>query len=120
VTDSHRSALLVASRPARRRRIAAALEGQGITVVAEIDDPDEALPLLEQCEPSVLVIELSTGQEGSDLVVRNAHVLDFVGAARKRAPGLRVIAVTESLDPGLVADAATRGVDAYVLEPNSD
>jgi len=120
VSGSHRSALLVARPAARRRRIATALEGQGITVVAEIDDPDEALPLLERCEPTVLVIELSTARDDSDLMLRNAHVLDFVGAARKRVPDLRVIAVTESLDAGLVADTATWGVDAYVLEPGSD
>ena len=116
MSDSGRSALLVARQPARRRRIALALERQGVAVVGELGGPDEALAIVEQSEPAVLVVELSGATDDRDLLARNERVLELVRGARELVPGLRVIAVTESLDPTMVARAVAKGVDAYILE----
>lgn len=114
---AERSALLLARRPSRRRQIATALAGQGVAVIAEVADPDGALRFVKEHEPAMLVVELSAETDDAELLLRNERVLEFVRAARKRIPGLRVIAVADSLDPGLVANAVANGVDAYVLGP---
>jgi len=119
VSESERSALLVARQPARRRRIATALEGKGLTVVGEIAGPEGALPMLERCDPGVLVVELCGETDDPELISRNKEVLQFVRAARELVPGVRVIAVTEALDIGLLVNAVTTGVDAYVLESDA-
>jgi DNA-binding NarL/FixJ family response regulator len=116
MTQARRSALLIARQPARRRKLALALARQGVAVVGEIAGPDAALPLIEEREPAMLVVELAAETDDPDLLLRNEKVLEFVRAARERVPRMRVIAVTESLDPGLVANAVAKGVDAYVLE----
>jgi CheY-like chemotaxis protein len=121
VSRSSRSALLVARQPARRRKIATALTRQGVSVVAETAGPRDALSMIDRWEPAMLVVELNAGTDDPQLMRRDENVLEFVRAARERIPGLRVIAVTESLDLGLLARAVSggAGVDAYVLEPDA-
>jgi DNA-binding NarL/FixJ family response regulator len=120
VSESGRSALLVARQPAQRRAIALALERHGVSVVGEIARPEEALPILEQYGPSLLVIELSAATGDADVTLRNEQVLELVRAARDRVPGLRVIAVTDSLDAGAFADAIGNRVDAYLLGSDAE
>ena len=93
-----------------------ALARHGVTVVGEIAGPEDAIPIVVEREPAMLVVELTAETDDPNLRLRNENVLAFVRAARDRVPALRVIAVTESLDVGLVANAVSRGVDAYVLE----
>jgi len=120
VSESDRSALLVARQPARRRTIALALERHGVSVVGEIARPDEALPILEQHGPALLVIELCATTNDADVTRRNEQALELVRAARERLPGLRVIAVTDSLDADAFADAIGKGVDAYLLGSDAE
>jgi DNA-binding NarL/FixJ family response regulator len=117
--STERGALLLAHRPSRRRQIATALAGHGVAVIAELADPDGALKFVEEREPAMLVVELNPETGDPDLLLRNERVLEFVRAARQRVPGLRVIAVADSFDPGLVANAVANGVDAYLLGPDA-
>jgi DNA-binding NarL/FixJ family response regulator len=107
-------AVLVARGPFRRQ-IASALTGHGVAVVAELADPDGALLRVVESMPALLVVELSAEVDAPELVLRNERMLEFVRAARQRIPGLNVIAVTESFDPGLISAALTNGVDAYLV-----
>lgn len=113
------SALLLAREPARARKITAALATQGVTVVAEARDPGDALTLIEEREPALLIVELAPMTSDESGLARNERVLEFVQAARERLPGLKVIAVMESIEPALVAKMAGQGVDAYVLTPET-
>jgi DNA-binding NarL/FixJ family response regulator len=111
-SGSERSTLLIARRPDRRGKIAAALAGGGLSVVAEIADPAGALSLVEQREPAVLVVELDSRTD-------DPRALELVRSAPPRSPRMLVIAVTESLDPGVVTNALANGVDACVLGPDA-
>ena len=112
------SALLVAL-PDRRRRIAEVLAPQGVEVTGEAAGPETALRLLDERAPALLVVELGAETDDPDVLLRNELLLEFVGDARDRVEGLRVIAVAESGNSGLAADALTHGVDAYVVVPDA-
>jgi DNA-binding NarL/FixJ family response regulator len=111
------SALLLVGDPARGRKITAALAASGVTVLAEARDSGSALPLIAERGPTLLIIELAPTTSDQSGLARNELVLELVQDVRQSLPELKVIAVMECVEPGLVAKAAARGVDAYVLQP---
>lgn len=119
MSSSDKSALVLVREPARGRKIREALATQGIIVVGDASDARVALPLIEEREPTLLIVELDSLTNGEDGVARNERVLALVQAARDRLPGLMVIAVMESVDPDLIKKTAARGLDAYVVAPDS-
>lgn len=113
-----KAALVLVREAARGRKIREALATQGVIVVGEASDASVALPLIEEREPALLVVELDPPTSGESLA-RNERVFELVQAARDRLPALKVIAVMESVEPDLIAETAAKGVDAYVLRPDS-
>ena len=79
----------------------------GLQVVGEAGDGDEALPLAEELKPDVILM---------DLVMPR---LDGVGAMRElrqRVPGARVIVLTSFLDDDRLMPAIRAGAAGYLLK----
>jgi NarL family two-component system response regulator LiaR len=79
----------------------------GLEVVGEAGDGDEALPLAEEVTPDVILM---------DLVMPK---LDGVGAMRElrqRVPGARVIVLTSFLDDDRLMPAIRAGAAGYLLK----
>ena len=81
----------------------------GVAVVARASRPADAVALVEQHDPDVLVGEI----HGLDPELEGTAVLD---AARRIRPGLRTIVVSASNDPEDVQGAFDAGASAYVLK----
>jgi DNA-binding NarL/FixJ family response regulator len=84
--------------------IADTLSASGITVVGRTREQTRARELVEQHEPGLLVAD--AGDSG----------LDVIRGARSRVPALRAIALGNSGDAGLVADAFAAGAAAFVVK----
>jgi two-component system, NarL family, response regulator LiaR len=80
---------------------------EGLEVVGEAGDGEEALPLAEELKPDVILM---------DLVMPK---LDGVGAMRElrqRVPGARVIVLTSFLDDDRLMPAIRAGAAGYLLK----
>jgi AmiR/NasT family two-component response regulator len=112
------SAFVLVHEPHRVRRITEALATQGFVVVGDARDATDARSLIEERQPALLVVELDSLAGGENGNARNEGVFELVRAAREHLPTLNVVAVMESVDPGLIETTAEGGVDAYVVVPD--
>ncbi len=83
------------------------LEEAGLSVVGEAKDGAEALLLVEQLEPDLVVIDLNmSGAPGSDALLRIADV----------SPNARTVVLTSSIEATEVLAALQAGASAYVVK----
>lgn len=83
------------------------LQGDGIEVIGEAQDGQEAIDLVESLEPDVVVLD------------RDMPRLDGLEAARRlldRRPDQRIILLTSDNDPATMVEAARVGVRGYALK----
>lgn len=82
----------------------------GFEVVGEASNNAEALELLRQHQPDVLVADITIGeQSGLDLLVPGAHA----------SPGSRVVILSMHASEELVAEALQLGASAYLLKESA-
>ncbi|CAM3378776.1 response regulator [Rhodothermus bifroesti] len=101
------TALIVEDHPIVRQGLRTLLELQGIQVVAETGDGLEALRLLEQHQPHMLVLDLS---------LQGLSGLEVLRQARRRWRTLRTLVLSMHDDDAYVVEALRSGAMAYVLK----
>jgi DNA-binding NarL/FixJ family response regulator len=73
--------VIVDDNPAVLRAASALLDGQGISVVGVAATGDEAVSLMEELEPDVILVDIVLGREsGFDLVRRLVQRVDTAGS----------------------------------------
>jgi DNA-binding NarL/FixJ family response regulator len=78
-----------------------------VTVVGEAGDGDEALRMLGELEPDLLVLDLNMPNRDGFAVLREA---------RDAAPGVRILVLTMHASVEYVARAVREGADGYLLK----
>jgi DNA-binding NarL/FixJ family response regulator len=100
--------LLADDHPLVRAGVRKVLEQQpGVTVVGEAGDGDEALRMLAELEPDLLVLDLNMPHRDGFAVLREA---------RDAAPGVRILVLTMHASVEYVARAVREGADGYLLK----
>ena len=91
-----------------REGIRAVLEGlEGLEVVGEAGDGDEAIELVRRLDPEVVVLDVSMpGRTG----------LEVAGTLREDGSSTRVLILSMHDDPEYVLHAVRAGADGYVLK----
>lgn len=79
----------------------------GFRVIGEAEDGLQALELLEQLKPDVIVIDVMMPKLGG---------LEVARQARKRSPATRVVMLSMYADEAYVIEALRSGAQAYVLK----
>ena len=113
--DSKRAghrAVLMEPHPLCHAAIASLLARCGANVVGAATTANEALRLLEEHSPNVLVAEL-------DLPEGRHAALDVISTGRRADPLLAAIVLSGCDDAGLVEEAFRAGASAYVLKTTS-
>ena len=90
-----------------RESLRRSMEAEGLTVVGEAQDGDEAVQLAEQLQPDVVLMDVSM------------PVLDGVEATRlvrERAPAVQVVMLTMHADQDVVARAIRAGAVGYLVK----
>lgn len=100
--------MLVEDHEIVRQGLRALLEAEsGMQVIGETGDGLEALRLVTQLQPDVLVLDLS---------LPGLHGLEVVRAVRKQAPQTRVVILSMHATEAHVLQALRNGADGYVLK----
>lgn len=100
--------LLADDHPLVRAGVRKVLEQQArVTVVGEAGDGDEALKLLAELDPDLLVLDLNMPNRDGFAVLREA---------RDVAPGVRILVLTMHSSVEYVARAVREGADGYLLK----
>lgn len=100
--------LLADDHPLVRAGVRKVLEQQpSVTVVGEAGDGDEALRLLAELEPDLLVLDLNMPNRDGFAVLREA---------RDVSPGVRILVLTMHSSVEYVARAVREGADGYLLK----
>ena len=81
-------------------------------VVGEVSDPQEAMALVAEKDPNVLVTDVSMGGQKNGLLLAE----NIRGANR----GCRVVVLTMHAEQEYLRQALERGASAYVLKSSSD
>jgi DNA-binding NarL/FixJ family response regulator len=76
-------------------------------VVGEAADGSEAIRLVEQLKPSLLVV---------DMVMPGIYGLEVIRRVRQRAPQTRIVVLSMHADEAYVREALRAGATAYVLK----
>lgn len=80
------------------------------TVVAEVSNISEALDVLKQTEPDVVVTDISMGADNG---------LDLIRVVMEQFPGTRVAVLSMHASEELVAEALQLGASAYILKESA-
>jgi DNA-binding NarL/FixJ family response regulator len=105
--DGGARVLIVDDHVMLRESMRVALELAAIDVVGEAGDGNEALRLVEELHPSVVLMDVSLpGPDGIEVTRRLCA----------RDPELRVVMVTMHSNPALVARAVRAGACAYLTK----
>ena len=100
--------LLADDHPLVRAGVRKVLEQQPlVTVVGEAGDGEEALKLLRELDPDLLVLDLNMPNRDGFAVLREA---------RDAAPGVRILVLTMHASVEYVARAVREGADGYLLK----
>src|SRR3954452_10256162 len=81
--------------------------GSPFAVINEASSIEEALPLMEALQPSLVLVDLSDSCEA---------VSEGVNRIAAAAPGTRIVVLTENIQGNRLADALSAGVDGYLLK----
>jgi DNA-binding NarL/FixJ family response regulator len=104
-----RTAILLDPHPLWLDVVAHVLERVGVEVRDTTTEPDEAHELLSEHNPDLFVVEPT-------VYAGRAEAADAFRAARERAPGVRIVALSSIAEPEHIDHALTAGVVAYVIK----
>ena len=106
---SERTAVIHDPHPLWIDAVESVLESIDVTVVGRAATPEQALELVEEHRPSLLITEtqMSNGGMSGPMLIRTA---------RERVAALRVIVLGSSHDPADIDEAFDAGTIAYVLK----
>ena len=83
-------------------------EAMNITVVADASDGDEALPLLEELHPDILL---------TDVRMHRMDGLELARKARQLLPGIGIVFISGYSDAEYLRDALHVGASDYIYKP---
>jgi DNA-binding NarL/FixJ family response regulator len=101
------TAVLSVSLPLWATALQELAERSGLQVIGSARETEQALTLIAQKRPDVFIAEIDS--------VNGVLDLELVRAARRIAPELRVVVISNERDRNAVAAAIANGVDVYVL-----
>jgi two-component system response regulator DevR len=104
-----RTAVLLDQHPLWHEAVEPVLERLDVEVIAKTTTPEEALSVLEEHRPDVLLLELDVSGDGLDGI-------SLIREAKERDPELRVIVLSLYDNPHEVETAFAAGAAAYVLK----
>jgi DNA-binding NarL/FixJ family response regulator len=104
-----KTAVILDQHPLWLEAVEGVLQGIGIRVAGKATSPSEALTLVEEARPDLLVADLSQ----SDGAVDGAT---FLAKARQLVPHLRTIVLSAHSDPSHIDAALEAGAAAYVAK----
>jgi DNA-binding NarL/FixJ family response regulator len=107
-TNGHRTAVLLDQHPLWHEAVEPVLERLEVEVIAKTTTPDEALGVVEESQPDILLLDLDF-PDGVDGIA-------LIREARDREPELRVIVLSLYDSPHEVEAAFSAGASAYVLK----
>ncbi len=87
--------------------LALVLEGRGYVVAAVTETPQDALDAVMGNSPDICVL---------DLTFPGANGLDFVARIARASPGCRVVVLTGSSDPAVLAAAVDAGAAGFAVK----
>ena len=99
--------LLVDDHPLTREGLAALLAGHGFEVVGQAGDGRDAIELVRELQPDVVLLDLSMPELGG---------LDALPRLRAEAPGCEVVVLTASGDEDNLLAAIRGGAAGYLLK----
>jgi DNA-binding NarL/FixJ family response regulator len=99
--------MIVDDHPLVRAAVARAIEGNGMTVVAEVGTADEALDLAPRLEPNILLL---------DIDLPDASGIQIVRELAPRLPATKIVMLTVSAADRDVADAMRYGAVGYLTK----
>jgi DNA-binding NarL/FixJ family response regulator len=106
---ARRTAVLFDPYPLWLEAIEPVLATAGVEVVGKTTSPEEAVALIEEHQPDLLVAEPATRDHGGD-------ALTLLRAAIERVPSLKLVVLARSKDPQDMAAAFESGAVAYVVK----
>jgi DNA-binding NarL/FixJ family response regulator len=104
-----RKAVLLDQHPLWHEAVEPVLDRLEVEVVAKTTAPDEALAVVEEHRPDLLLLELDLPEDGLDGI-------SLIREAKERAPALRVIVLSLYDNPHEVEASFAAGAAAYVLK----
>lgn len=107
--DGRRSAVLLDEYPLWLEAVERVLKNAGLDVVGKTTDPDDALALVEEHAPDLLVAEIALTGDGIDGI-------ECVRCARNLAPDLKTVVLSSCKDEYAVRAALAVGAVAYVVK----
>jgi two-component system, NarL family, response regulator DevR len=107
--NEHRTAVLLDQHPLWHEAVKSVLERLDVVVIANTTTPEEALGVVEERRPDILLLDLDFPEDDIDGIA-------LIRAAREREPELRVIVLSLYDSPHGVEAAFSAGASAYVLK----
>jgi two-component system response regulator DevR len=107
--NGHRTAVLLDQHPLWHEAVKPVLERLEVEVIAKTTTPDEALEIVEDRRPDILLLDVDFADEGIDGIA-------LIRDARELEPELRVIVLSLYDSPLEVEAAFSAGASAYVLK----
>jgi DNA-binding NarL/FixJ family response regulator len=107
--SDRRSAVLLDQHPLVLEGVQRVLSRAGVEVVGKTTSSEQALALVEEREPDLLVTEAELPDDGIDGI-------ECLRRARSRVRDLKAIVLSASDDPHRVAAAFEAGAEAYVVK----
>jgi two-component system nitrate/nitrite response regulator NarL len=104
-----RGVVLLDPHPLWLETVAQLLESNGFVVLGQARTVREALALVSEQRPDILLAEITPGDDG-------AHAQELISNALSATPGLRVVVLSASADPETIDGAFTAGAAAYALK----
>jgi DNA-binding NarL/FixJ family response regulator len=103
------TAVLFDAHPLWLEAVETVLDGVGVKVVGKTTSPNEALALVEEARPDLLLTELTNSDENLDGV-------ELLARARGLVPHLKAIVLSEHTEAERIDTALKSGAAAYVVK----
>jgi DNA-binding NarL/FixJ family response regulator len=107
--NGHRTAVLLDQHPLWHEAVKPVLERLEVEVIAKTTTPEDALELVTEHRPDILLLDIDFPEDGTDGIA-------LIREARGREPELRVIVLSLYACPHEVEAAFAAGASAYVLK----
>jgi DNA-binding NarL/FixJ family response regulator len=107
--NGHRTAVLLDQHPLWHEAVEPVLDRLEVDVIAKTTAPEEALGIVEERQPDILLLDIDFSDEGP-------NGISLIREARERDAELKVIVLSLYDNPHEVEAAFSAGASAYVLK----